>query len=90
VLSLTTLPDPAAIVRPGLGRVAILGDVDDWQSRWGSIAALRPIAELVFDGCSTADLRVLTRSRDLPPPMARDAVWRLAANGEFERSALPG
>jgi S-DNA-T family DNA segregation ATPase FtsK/SpoIIIE len=92
VLPLSAVADPVAQFPPG-GRTAptaILGDVDDWQSRWGSIAALRPIAEFVFDGCSPADLRMLTRSRGLPPPIERDEVWRLAANGEFERTVLPG
>ncbi len=70
-------------------RTAIVGDVDEWQSRWGAIAALRPVAELVFDGCSPADLRVLTRSRELPPPIGRDQAWRLAADGAVERTVLP-
>jgi len=70
--------------------IAVIGDVDDWQSRWGAIAAFRPVAELVFDGCTPADLRALTRSRDLPPPIGPADVWRLASNGAFERSRLPG
>jgi S-DNA-T family DNA segregation ATPase FtsK/SpoIIIE len=91
VVPLPAMAEPAGLFGPDRapGRVAIVGDVDDWQSRWGSIAALRPIAELVFDACSSADLRVLTRSRELPPPIGRDEVWRLAANGGFERSVLP-
>jgi S-DNA-T family DNA segregation ATPase FtsK/SpoIIIE len=62
---------------------------DDWQSRWGSIAALRAVAEVVFDACSPADLRVLTRSRELPPPIERDQVWRLATEGGIDRAVLP-
>ena len=69
--------------------VAVIGDVDDWQSRWGAIAALRPVAQLVFDGCTPADLRALTRSRELPPPITRDEAWLLAPDGTFERTALP-
>ena len=71
-------------------RVAVLGDVDDWQSRWGAIAAFRPVAELVFDGCTPADLRALTRSRELPPPIAREEAWLLTPDGGFERTVLPG
>jgi S-DNA-T family DNA segregation ATPase FtsK/SpoIIIE len=100
VVPLAASPDPAglaatlaAALAPDGGaprRVAIVGDVDDWQSRWGAIAAFRPIAELVFDGCTPADLRALTRSRDLPPPIGRDEAWRLDPDGTFARTFLPG
>jgi S-DNA-T family DNA segregation ATPase FtsK/SpoIIIE len=91
VLTLASLADPpsALVQHETPGRIAVLGDVDDWQSRWGAIAALRPVAELVFDACSPADLRALTRVRDLPPPLGRGEVWRFALSGVFERSTLP-
>ncbi|WP_309616508.1 FtsK/SpoIIIE domain-containing protein, partial [Salinibacterium sp.] len=59
------------------GRV-ILGDVEQWQSRWGFLPTLRPVAEIMFDRCTIADYRALTRSRDLPPPLTglTGVVWR--------------
>jgi S-DNA-T family DNA segregation ATPase FtsK/SpoIIIE len=76
-------------------RLVILGDVDDWQSRWGALSALRPVAEILFDGCSPADFRVLTRSRELPPPLSPSnglgtapLVWRLEQDGTATRARL--
>ena len=100
VMPLAAAPDPAAHAaslsaaltstcddRPDA--VAVVGDVDDWQSRWGAIAAMRPVAQVVFDGCTPADLRALTRSRELPPPITRDEAWLLTPDGTFTRTALP-
>jgi S-DNA-T family DNA segregation ATPase FtsK/SpoIIIE len=86
VLALTGAPDPGAI---GRGRVAVVGDVDDWQSRWGALAAVRPVAQVVLDGCTPADLRALTRSRELPPPLGRGDAWLLEPDGTVRRTALP-
>ncbi|MBC7591087.1 MAG: cell division protein [Salinibacterium sp.] len=47
----------------------LLGDIEQWQSRWGLLPTLRTRAEIMFDGCSIADYRALTRSRQLPPPL---------------------
>jgi S-DNA-T family DNA segregation ATPase FtsK/SpoIIIE len=103
VVPLAAAPDPAGIAAPGPtsptapgpagitpgGPFAVIGDVDDWQSRWGAIAAFRPVAELVFDGCTPSDLRALTRSRELPPPIAHGEAWRLEPDGTFARTRLP-
>jgi S-DNA-T family DNA segregation ATPase FtsK/SpoIIIE len=72
-------------------RLIILGDVDEWQSRWGALTALRPVADLLFDGCSVADYRALTRSRDLPPPLTGDRtlLWKLNEDGTASRARLP-
>jgi S-DNA-T family DNA segregation ATPase FtsK/SpoIIIE len=79
-----------------LRRVVIIGDVDDWQSRWGAINAVRPVAEILFDGCTPADFRVVTRSRELPPPMSAASAlgtsslfWRLEQDGSATRVRLP-
>ena len=68
----------------------IVGDVEEWQSRWGLLPTLRPIAEIIFDRCTIADYRSLTRSRELPPPLAglMDAVW-LESDGAVQRAQLP-
>lgn len=71
--------------------VALIGDVDDWQSRWGALAAARPVAGILFHGCTPADFRALTRSRELPPPASRDSAvcWRLEPDGAVTRARLP-
>lgn len=87
---------PAAVLRslPGAsllsdvaGHGDIVGDVDDWQSRWGALAAAGRTAQVVFDACAPADVRALTRPRELPPPLAGlDGVaWLLDPEGPITR-----
>ena len=70
---------------------ALVGDPDEWQSRFGLVAAIRERADLILDDCSLADVRLLTRSRQLPPPLApgRGLAWRLRPDGALERVCLP-
>ena len=65
----------------------VVGDVDEWQSRWGALTAAARSAQVVLDGCSLADVRALTRSRELPPPLTGLAgvAWRLEADGSLAR-----
>ncbi|CAN5620402.1 hypothetical protein BH10ACT7_BH10ACT7_12920 [soil metagenome] len=79
-----TLQDPP----PG---TAIVGDPEEWQSRWGALASLRGTTDIVFAGCSVAEFRALSRSRQLPPPLAPDLrlVWLLRENGTVGRALLP-
>ncbi|TFD30890.1 FtsK/SpoIIIE domain-containing protein [Cryobacterium cryoconiti] len=67
-----------------------VGDVDAWQAQWSLLSILRRSADLVFDGCSLADYRAISRRRDLPPPLApgRDRVWVLQPDGTVRRAAL--
>ena len=67
----------------------ILGDVEEWQSRWGLLSSLRGRADIVLDGLTVADVRVLTRSRSLPPPLPAGAAWRWGDDGTVERVHLP-
>ncbi len=75
----------------------ILGDVDEWQSRWGALGALRSVADILFEGCSAADFRALTRSRTLPPPLLPPSssappgalCWRLEPDGTAGRVFVP-
>lgn len=67
----------------------IVGDVDDWQSRWGALTSLRSRAEIVFDRCIPADFRALTRSRTLPPPVIQGQCWVLTDEGAVKRTRLP-
>jgi S-DNA-T family DNA segregation ATPase FtsK/SpoIIIE len=69
---------------------AFVGDVDAWQAQWSLLGALRPRSDLVFDGCSLADYRAISRRRDLPPPLApnRGRVWVLRPDGTVHRATL--
>jgi S-DNA-T family DNA segregation ATPase FtsK/SpoIIIE len=73
------------------GDDVVVGDLDEWQSHWGALAAMRQVADVVFDGCSPADYRALTRLRELPPPLVGvgDLAWRLRADGTAARVRLP-
>lgn len=92
VVELATLTgDPReAFAASSPGRVVLVGEVDEWQSRWGALAALRPLADILFHGCTPSDFRVLTRVRDLPPPVstAPGLCWRLEADGTVVRARL--
>jgi DNA segregation ATPase FtsK/SpoIIIE, S-DNA-T family len=69
----------------------LVGDPDAWQLNWPLLAALRARIELVFDQCSLADFRLLTRRRELPPALAvgRGQVWVLSPDGGIRRQTLP-
>jgi S-DNA-T family DNA segregation ATPase FtsK/SpoIIIE len=66
----------------------LIADPDAWQSRWSLFASLRRSSQLVFDGCTVADLRALTRSRSLPPPFPRAErpLWLLEPDGTLTRA----
>ncbi len=81
-----TQGDPRVLAIPG---AVVVGDVEEWQSRWGAIASLRPVADILFDGCSIADYRALTRSRHIPPPISPGLCWRLNEDGTASRARLP-
>lgn len=75
----------------GVGQHAIVGDVEAWQAQWGALAALRATHTVVVDSCSAAELRSVTRSRVLPPPLdgAGGSFWSLDPDGEVRRTRLP-
>ncbi|MDP3209056.1 MAG: cell division protein, partial [Rhodoglobus sp.] len=84
------LSDTAGDLRQLVRRGTILiGEVEEWQSRWGALASLRSVAEIIFDGCSAADYRALTRSRLLPPPISAGVCWRFNEDGTASRVRLP-
>jgi S-DNA-T family DNA segregation ATPase FtsK/SpoIIIE len=85
--------EPRELLTHSAGKpVALVGDVDEWQSRWGALAALRPVATLLFDACGVADYRAITRSRELPPPLPNDPgiAWRWTESGTARRFRMPG
>jgi S-DNA-T family DNA segregation ATPase FtsK/SpoIIIE len=57
--------------------VVYVADPDTWQAQWAVLTRLRHSSAMLFDGCTLADFRAITRSRDLPPPFsnALRAVW---------------
>lgn len=88
VSRLAEVSDPVAVARAG---GILLGDVDEWQSRWGALASLRGHAHVLIEGCSTAEYRAISRSRDLPPPLDGHPglCWRLEPDGTASRVRLP-
>lgn len=88
IVALADAPDVVAVARTG---ATLIGDVDEWQSRWGALASLRGIAHVLLEGCTTADFRAITRSRELPPPLdGRPGwCWRLEPDGSVSRVRLP-
>jgi S-DNA-T family DNA segregation ATPase FtsK/SpoIIIE len=79
------------VVAQGARRTIVVGDVDEWQSRWGALAAIRQVANVLIEGCTIADFRALTRSRELPPPVSGSPLpaWLLNEDGSVSRAALP-
>jgi S-DNA-T family DNA segregation ATPase FtsK/SpoIIIE len=77
-------------VRDATAGTIIVGDADAWQAQWTLLAAVRARATFIFDGCSTADLRLLSHRRDLPPPLlfGRARVWVLSPDGSLARGTL--
>jgi len=83
--------DPSElVVSNGRRQVALVGDAEQWQSRWGALSSLRPLADILFHRCTVLDLRALTRSRELPPVLNDDPAlcWRWRDDGGFDRVRL--
>jgi len=70
--------------------IALIGTVDEWQSRWGALAIAGAHATVLLDGCGLSDYRQLTRTRELPPPLVSGSrqYWRVAEGGA-DRVRLP-
>jgi len=70
--------------------VLLVGDPDAWMGRWSLFATLKARHPVVFSGCDAADVRALTRSRTLPPPLApgSGAGWLVSADGRMRRCTL--
>jgi S-DNA-T family DNA segregation ATPase FtsK/SpoIIIE len=69
--------------------VVFLGDPEAWQTEWELLTRVRRELRLVVVDCAVADHRLLTRSRELPPPLAgaRDECW-LVEDGRTRRARL--
>jgi DNA segregation ATPase FtsK/SpoIIIE, S-DNA-T family len=69
------------------GRTVLLGDPDAWQADWAALARARRDLPMVVVDCSAADLRAVTRSREMPPPLGAGEVW-LVEQGRVRRAVL--
>jgi S-DNA-T family DNA segregation ATPase FtsK/SpoIIIE len=95
VVDLGAVTGPATGRKLEVGEVAagtvLVADVDTWQAHWALLGGLRQGAPVLFDGCSIADFRAMTRRRDLPPPLApaRARGWLLGQDGVVRRVTVP-
>jgi S-DNA-T family DNA segregation ATPase FtsK/SpoIIIE len=70
--------------------IALIGTVEEWQSRWGALVIAGANATVLLDGCSLSDYRQLTHTRELPPPLVSGSrqYWRVTEGGA-DRVLLP-
>jgi S-DNA-T family DNA segregation ATPase FtsK/SpoIIIE len=68
----------------------LIGDPELWQAQWSLLATVQRSCDILFDGCSLADLRAVTRSRELPPPFPAGTrpLWVRTPDGELARATL--
>ncbi|MFC4243039.1 FtsK/SpoIIIE domain-containing protein [Gryllotalpicola reticulitermitis] len=68
----------------------VVGDPDAWLAHWALFVTLKARHPVVFIGCDAADVRALTRSRTLPPPLAPGGGtgWVVLADGRTRRCRL--
>lgn len=79
--------DPGSVTH---GPLVLVGDPDDWQRHWRTLAMVRSDHDLVIDTSCAAEYRVLAASRDLPPFCAGAArAWLISAGAEAARIVLP-
>jgi len=69
------------------GPTVVIGDPDHWQTHWQLLAALRPHAELIVEGCTAGEFNAITRHRGLPPFLADLAgrAWHVTPSGAVTR-----
>jgi S-DNA-T family DNA segregation ATPase FtsK/SpoIIIE len=66
----------------------LVGDPDSWLANWSLLSALRPRFPMLFDGCSLADYRAISRRRELPPAIdpTRLRRWLVLPDGDVLRA----
>ena len=91
VVDITAAGDPRRLVVARGGEAGILvGDPEAWQAHWGALAALRSTSDVLLEGVTAAEFRVLTGCREIPPPPAPGETprWLLTPDGELTRARL--
>ncbi|MGN6324798.1 FtsK/SpoIIIE domain-containing protein [Pseudolysinimonas sp.] len=69
----------------------LLGDPDAWQADWTLLGRARRELPVAVVGCTAAELRALTRTRDAVPPLgARPGECWLVDGGVVRRALLRG
>ncbi|GAA2083102.1 hypothetical protein GCM10009840_19450 [Pseudolysinimonas kribbensis] len=80
-------PDEDAI---GAAPDVLLGDPDAWQADWSLLGRARRELPIAVVDCSAAELRALTRARDVPPPLgSRPGECWVVDGGVVRRGLLP-
>jgi S-DNA-T family DNA segregation ATPase FtsK/SpoIIIE len=81
--------DELAISRGGMPPI-LVADPDTWQTQWSLFGTLQRETDVLFDGCSLAELRAISRSRELPPPFDRGqrTLWLRPRDGQLVRARL--
>lgn len=78
------LAEPAADA--GEPPLVLIADPEGWQAQWPLLSRMKGRATMVFDGCSLAEVRSITRKRELPPPLDGEGrVWLLEPEGRMRR-----
>ncbi|HEX4058475.1 MAG TPA: FtsK/SpoIIIE domain-containing protein [Galbitalea sp.] len=69
----------------------LVADPETWQAHWNSFVSALRSSDVLFDGCSSAEVRTLTRNRQLPPPFlhGQRPLWLLTNGGDLSRARLP-
>lgn len=89
--------DPSEIAGAGGGQArgphtVVVGDPSEWQGAWAVLARMRGTIPFLFDSCAPGEVRAVTGSRVLPPPLAAhsSSLVVLTPSGGFGRASLPG
>ncbi|MFC5501213.1 FtsK/SpoIIIE domain-containing protein [Lysinimonas soli] len=83
-------PDESELrVSRGGGALVLLGDPDAWQAEWALLGLVRRELPVLLLGCTAAELRAVTRVRDVPPPLGNglDEGW-LVDGGSVRRARV--
>ncbi|NYF15971.1 S-DNA-T family DNA segregation ATPase FtsK/SpoIIIE [Microbacterium sp. AK009] len=73
------------------GQVVVVGEPDEWQRHWRTLALIRSDHDLVIDASCGPEYRMLTADRDLPPYCltGRGRAWVRQGGGAPRRILLP-
>lgn len=72
--------------------VVVIADTEQWQREWRTLTAIRADGELLIDASGTADYRLITGDRELPPYCVpgRGRAWLVRGGEPPRRAIVPG